>query len=87
MRSLELECATTSGYRASLAAPLVLSLTLVWACANGQEDTAPAVAVGAQATAALRILNASPYAIAADEDLAEFVQVTAEAAISNDFGA
>ena len=38
-------------------------------------------AAQSQDNPAVRVLNASPYAIAADEELGDFVRVTAEAAI------
>ena len=52
-----------------LTASLVFSLAISWTTVSAQD-------------AASTILNASPYAIAADESLAEFVNATAEAAIS-----
>lgn len=67
-------------------ASLVLVLATVWACANDQQDSSTAASgeptASTQPSASQRILNASPYAIAADEELAQFVQVTAETAIA-----
>ncbi len=51
---------------------IALFIFLVASGAQAQEPSSPA----------LRVLNASPYAIAADEELESFVEITAEEAIS-----
>ena len=69
----------------ALAMAAALASSVLAACSGPGQPPAepPETSAAADAgSAAIRVLNASPYAIAADAELSEFVRVTAEAALT-----